>query len=276
MGLLQDETFFDALKLALAAAMLSYSTPQIVPVQIPIAFLAPPNRHDLMNPMNTKPFTISHPFQSIPNSTKDLRPLYVTIPLYTIFPLCAVRPLAFTPQGIPSPQPFNSAFWDVVRRTLEHSLYGAAVLAWFSEIAKATPEKDFGSLRDDQEPPSYDSLDLGSLPSIPTEDDLLRVDMTELESIPSSELYFGEREVAVAPRRRSIRAKPTSPLRSASSETSLVTILEDTIACEALSGLFQIPDEELYFTLGDLGELGATPPWPFSTSASAPSVLSSA
>lgn len=49
--------------------------------------------------------------------------------------------------------------------------------------------QDLALARDDQSRPSCDS---GRLSSMLGEDDLLRVDMTELESIPFSELYLGE------------------------------------------------------------------------------------
>ena len=65
--------------------------------------------------------------------------------------------------------------------------------------------QDQDSHQDAQEISSYDSLDLSSLPSTPTEDDLLRMDMSELESMPSSELYLGGPEpvtaLATLPRR---------------------------------------------------------------------------
>lgn len=139
MGLLQDETFSGVLKLAFAAGVLSSSVPYTTPVQIPITFFAPPTSYDFMNPTTTNPFATFNPFQSIPGSTKNLRPLYVAIPPYTIIPCYALQAQAIPPQWTP---PFNSAFWDVVGRTVERSVYGAMALVWFfSEIAKATPEK---------------------------------------------------------------------------------------------------------------------------------------
>lgn len=267
MGLLQEETFANALKLALAAGILSPSVPYAIPVQMPVSFFAPPI-YDFMNPTTTKPSTTFNPFLS--SSTKTLRPLYAAIPLYTIVPLHTLQPQLFSPQWTPSPPLLDSAFWEVVKRTAEYSLHGAAALTWLlSEISKTTPEKDQDSHQDAQELSSYDSLDLSSLPSTPTEDDLLRMDMTELESMPSSELYLGGPEpvtaLATLPRRHSIETGPSPPARPSSSATTMTT-LEGLIAVEELYGLIQIPDEELYFDLEDLGAQGATPPWTFDAS----------
>ncbi|KAF9644646.1 hypothetical protein BDM02DRAFT_3121550 [Thelephora ganbajun] len=270
MGVLQDETFSDALKLALSAGMLPPLMPYTFAGQMPIIFLAPPTCYDFMNHTTTKPFTISNPFLSIPGSIKTLRPSYVAIPLYTIIPLHTLQTQVSPPQSIPSPRPLDSAFWDVVERTVEHSVHGAtALVQFFSGITKATPEKDLALLRDDQQLSSCESLDLSSLPSIPTEDDLLRMDMAELESIPSSELYLGERgsktALPTAPRLLSSKTQPSRPPRSSSSDATLANLQEGYLLGEDLSILLQIPDDELYFNVEDLNELDATPPWPFNS-----------
>lgn len=212
MGVFQDETLFDALELALAARMLSPLMPFALPDQVPILFLAPLTCYDLMNPTATNPSMILGSYLSIPGSAKTLRSPYVAIPLsYAIVPLHILQAQAPPPH---SPDP---TFWNVVERAVEHSVHGATALAWlFSEVAKTTPQKvrsaelsfgrgclipwfqDPAPVRDDRRFPSCDSLDLSSLPSIATEDDLLRVDMAELDSIPSSELYIGESELATA------------------------------------------------------------------------------
>ena len=139
MGLLQEETFANTLKLALAAGILSPLVPHAIPVQTPISFYAPPI-YDFMNFMTTNLSTTLNPFLS--SSTKTLRPLYAAIPLYTIVPLHALQLQLFPPQWTPSPPPFNSAFWDAVKRTAEYSLHGVAALAWLlSEISRTAPEK---------------------------------------------------------------------------------------------------------------------------------------
>ena len=143
MGGFPDETFYHALKLALAARMLSPLTPFTPPGQVPVTFIAPSACHDFMNPTTTKPFaTIFNPHPSILGSTKTSRPPYVVIPSYTIVPLYFLQTLAPPPQP-PTPRyPPDSATWNAVERAVEHSVHGAAALAWlFSEIAKATPQK---------------------------------------------------------------------------------------------------------------------------------------
>ena len=128
MGVFKDETFLDALKLALAAAsgMLSrMRTAYPTPGRMPVVFLAPPTYYDLMNPTTTNPFTIL-------NSTKTLRPSYATIPLYAIVPFPTTQA-----QTIP-PHSLDFTFWDVVERTV----HGAVALAWFlSVIADAVSQK---------------------------------------------------------------------------------------------------------------------------------------
>ena len=141
MGLLQDETFSDALKLALAARMIS-QMPYAVPVQMPIIVFPPPAYYDFMNPTTTKQFTTYNPFMSNPGSTKTLRPSYIAVPHYTIVPFHPLQPQAPPPQWTPSPHLPDSAFWDLVKQTAEYSARGAAGLAWlFSEFAKPSPEK---------------------------------------------------------------------------------------------------------------------------------------
>lgn len=138
MGVLQNETLSDALKLALATGMLSPSMPCTFPGQIPTIFPAPPTCYDFMNPTTTKSFTTPNPYLSI----KALQPSYVAVPLYTIVPLYALQAQAPPPQSIPPPHLLDSAFWDVVERTAERSVEGAAALAWLSSaISKAAPEK---------------------------------------------------------------------------------------------------------------------------------------
>jgi len=272
MGVFPDEAFYYALKLALAARMLSPLTPSTSPGQVPVTFIAPSACYDFMNPTTTKPFTtIFNPYPSIPGSTKTSRPPYVIIPSYTIVPLHALQTLAPPPHPTTPLYPPDSAFRNVVERAVEHSIHGAAALAWLlSEIAKATPQKDLAPHRDDEQLSSCDSLDMSSLPSLPAEDDLLRVDMTELELISSSELYPREEEegitVLTAPRPSSSKSKSSPRSRSSSSITSLDTILEDYLPDEDLSGLRQIPNDELYLDLEDLAEPDAPPPWPFKSS----------
>jgi len=216
MGVFQDESFFDAPGLALAARMPPPLIHFALPGQAPTIVLAPLTCYDFMNPTTTKPFTILSPYLSIPSLTKTLRPSYVAIPLsYAIVPLHMLQ--APPPHSTVWPQPLDPTFWNVVERAVEHSVHGAAALAWlFSEIVRATPQKvrsarfffgrsclisllqSLAPVRDDRWPPSCDSLDLGFLPPIPTEDDLLCMDMTELGSISSSDLYMGEAELAAA------------------------------------------------------------------------------
>jgi len=143
MGVFQDEVFSDALKFALATGMLYPLMPFTLPGQVPTIFLAPSTCYDLMNPTATKPFTILNPYLSIPESIKTLRPSYVVIPLsYAIIPLHILQAQAPAPHPIISPHPQDPTFWNVVERAVEHSVHGAAALAWlFSEIAKATPLK---------------------------------------------------------------------------------------------------------------------------------------
>jgi len=138
MGVLQHETFSDALELVLAAGMLSPLMPCTFPGQMPMIFPAPPTCYDFMNPTTTKAFTTLTPNLSI----KALRPPYVAIPFYTIVPLYTLQAQAPPPHSIPPPHPLDSAFWNVVERTAEHSAQGAAVLAWLSSaISKVAPEK---------------------------------------------------------------------------------------------------------------------------------------
>lgn len=144
MGGFSDEALYHALKLALAARMLSPLTPFTSPGQVPVTFVAPSACYDdFMNPPNTKTFTmITNPHPSIPGSTKTSRLPYVVIPSYTIVPLHLLQTLAPPPHSTTPQYPPDSATWDVVGRAVEHSVYGAAALAWlFSEIAKATPQK---------------------------------------------------------------------------------------------------------------------------------------
>jgi len=268
MGVFQDEAFYHALKLALAARMLSPLMPFTSPSQVPV-FIAPSTCYDFMNPTTTKPFTtVLNTCPSILGSTKTSRLPYIVIPSYTIVPLHILQTLAPPPH---SPYPPDSATWDVVGRAVEHSVHGAAALAWlFSEIAKATPRKDPAPQQDDERLSSCDSLDMSTLPPLAAEDDLLRVDMTELELVSSSELYPREEEaeirVLTAPRPSSSKRRSFPPSRSSSSTISLNTIPEDYLPDEDLSGLGQIPDDELYLDLEDLAEPGASPPWPFQSS----------
>lgn len=123
----------------------------------------------------------------------------------------------------------------------------------------------------------------------------MRLDLTVLESIPSSELYVGEMErvaaVAIAPglvRALGIivssarfltppqiqfrtKAKPSPRPQSGSSRTT--TTLGGSLPAERLSALLQIADDELYFDFEVLGKLGVTPPWPFNSSAFAAHTL---
>ena len=212
MGVFQDETFFDALRLALATRMPPPLIWFALPGQAPTIFLASPAYYDFMNPTTTKPFTILNPI-------KTLQPSYVAIALsYAIVPLHLLQAQAPPPHSTASPHPPDPTFWNVVERVVEHLVHGVAALAWlFSEIVRTAPQKvrsaglfffsrsclisqlqGSAPIRDDLRPPSCGPLDLSSLPSISTEDNLLRVDMTELELIPPSELYTGEAELAAA------------------------------------------------------------------------------
>jgi len=209
MGVFRDETFTDALKLALAAGILSQTTPYTFPGQMPVVFLAPTTHYDFMNPTTTNPFTSL-------SSAKTLRPSYVAIPLYAIVPFPTFQAQPPPPQSIPSPHQLNSAFWDVVNRTVEYSVHGTMGLVWLlSKLAEAVSQKvrscgtffsrsliwspysqDLYFLRDDRQP----SCDLFDLEPLPAEDDLLRLDISGLESIPLSELYLGEGDkMTVAP-----------------------------------------------------------------------------
>ena len=218
MGVFQDETFADALKLALAAGMLSYMTPCAFPGQLPIFLLTPSTPCDIMNPTTTKPLTILDPYLSTPGSTKTLRPSYVAIPLYTIIPLPTIQVQGPPPRSTLSPHLLGSAFWDVVGRTLAYSVHGAAVLACvLSAVSEAASQKvrndgpffrsechliprlqELALLRDERQLPSCDAFDLDFIPPTPADDDLLRVDIAGLESIPSSELYLGEEDLMTA------------------------------------------------------------------------------
>ena len=127
--------------------------------------------------------------------------------------------------------------------------------------------QDLALLRDDKQPPSHDPLDLDSMLSIPVEDDLLRVDLAELESIPLSDLYFGEEAPTAAwpklvrPDRLtqpptgslispqfqfSSKVQPLLPPRSSPSGPALATLREGYLPDEDISLLLQIPDDELY------------------------------
>ena len=142
MGIFQDETFANALKLALAARLLSPSMPCTFPGQVPIVFPPPLTCYDFMNPTTTKPFAILDPYLPFYASIKTSRPSYVAVPLYTIIPLHILQVQAPPPHSTLSPHLPDPTFWNVVERTVEHSVHGAAALAWlFSEIAKATPLK---------------------------------------------------------------------------------------------------------------------------------------
>ena len=183
-------------------------TPYAFPAQMPIVFLVPLTHYDFMNPTTTNPFTTLDS-----SSTKISRPSYVAIPLYAIIPFHTIQVQTPPPQSVPSPHSLDSAFWDVVIRTAEYSLRGAAALGWlFSSFPEAVSRKvriffcslsrseshsvlysqEPSPLRDNRRLPSYDPFD--SLPSIPGED-LLRVDVSGLESIPFSELYLEEEDV---------------------------------------------------------------------------------
>lgn len=142
MGALHDETFSDALEFALAAGMLSCTTPHIFSGQMPIVFLAPSAPCDFMNPTTTKPFTILSSYISILGSTKILRPSYVAIPLYTITPLPILQVQVPPPRSIPSPHPWDSVFWDVVQRTVDYSVHGTvALVSLFSAISEAASQE---------------------------------------------------------------------------------------------------------------------------------------
>ena len=220
MGLYQDEAFSDALRFALATGMPSCSMAYAIPVQMPLVLFAPPTCHDLMNPTTTTPFTTFDSSQTTQSSTKTSQPPWIAIPLNAIFPLYALQTQVSPQQWIPSPDTLSSAFWSAVKRMAELSACGAlaVVLArLFSQIAEATPKNVRNALlsvveqgylipslqnlaytREDQQPDLCDSLDLSSLLPIPAEDDLLRVDMTVLESMSPSELYIGEAELLTA------------------------------------------------------------------------------
>jgi len=135
MGVFQDETFSDALKLALAAGILSCMTPYTFPGRMPIIFLAPITHYDFTNPTTTSPSTTL-------SSTKILQPSYVAIPLYAIVPFPIFQVQTPPSQPMPSPHHLDSAFWDVVNRTVEYSVHGAVALAWFfSKFAEAVSQK---------------------------------------------------------------------------------------------------------------------------------------
>lgn len=146
MGVLQDETFSDALKLALATGMLSRTMPFAFSGQAPVIFLAPPPCYDFMNLTTMKPLTIPNPYLQFPGWTMTLQPSYVAIPFYTITPLFPLQAEAPPPHSIPSPHPPSHAFWNAVERTVEHSVHGAATLAWLSSaLAKVTSQKVRGT-----------------------------------------------------------------------------------------------------------------------------------
>jgi hypothetical protein len=140
MGLFQEEAFSDALKIALAAGMPSYSIPHTVPV--PLVLFAPPTYHDLTSSTTMTPFTTLDLSQSIQGSTKTLQTPYIALPLHMIFPVYALQAQVPPPQWVPSPCLLSSAFWNVVKKTAELSACGAVALAQlFLQIAEATPKK---------------------------------------------------------------------------------------------------------------------------------------
>lgn len=142
MGLVQDEAFRDALKLAFAAGMLSHSMSCAIPVQTRLVLLAPSTCYDFTNPTTTKPFTTSNLFQSIQGPTKTIQPTYLAIPLTMGFPAHALQAQMLPPHWLPSSCSLNSAFWDVLRRTAELSVYGFVALAWISlQAAKISHKK---------------------------------------------------------------------------------------------------------------------------------------
>ena len=122
MGVLQDETFSDTLKLAFTAGMLSHThtIPCTFSGQTPNITFSPPH---FMNPTTTEPLTTTNPHPP----TKTLRPSHTAIPLCTIIPLVVPTPQAQAPppQSPPPPHPLNSAFWNAV----DCSVRGAAALA---------------------------------------------------------------------------------------------------------------------------------------------------
>ena len=135
MGVFRDETFSDALKLALAAGILSRTMPYTFGGRTPLIFLAPITFYDFMNPMSTNPsMTLS--------STKTLRPPYVTIPLHAIVPFPTLHVQAPPSLSTPSPHHLDFAFWEVINRTVEYSVHGTMALAWFfSMIVEAISQK---------------------------------------------------------------------------------------------------------------------------------------
>jgi hypothetical protein len=133
MGALQHETFSDALRLAVAAGML--------PLAVPVICITPPTFYDFMNSTNTKPFTILNPHLPIPGSTKTLRLSYVAIPLYTIIHTPTLQAQVPPPHPIPPRHGPDSAFWDVVERTMAYAAHGAMALGWFLAIAEAISQK---------------------------------------------------------------------------------------------------------------------------------------
>lgn len=137
MGLFQDEALSDALKLTLAAGMLSSSATYSIPVQMPLVLFAPSLYYDLMNLTTTKPFMTLN----LPQPIKTLQPPHVAIPFYAIFPACALQAQIRISPWVPPPCSLNSAFWDVVRNTVELSVYGVVALAWLLQVTKATPKK---------------------------------------------------------------------------------------------------------------------------------------
>jgi len=247
--------------------------PHALPGQAPIVVLAPPTCYDLMNPTTTIPFTIpdSNP------THKSLRPSYVAIPLYAMIPLPTPQVQALPPHPTLSPHLLNPVFRDVIERTVEHLILGATALVWlFSAFAEAAYQKDLTTVQDDSEQLSgCDSFDLDSLPPVSMEDDLLRMDMTELKSIPSSELYLGETKL-VTPRIRTVHLTsnlPRSSLlsRSSSIATTLTSPRESFLPSEDLTSLLQMPDDELYLNPEYLDGPATTPPWPFNSLAVPPS-----
>lgn len=214
MGIPQDEVDLpDTLGLTLTAGMLPHMTLYSFPGQTPIVPFTPSTRYDFTNPTTTTKHL------QISSTTKASQSSHIVIPLYAVVPLPSHQVRAPPPQPVPSPHPLGPAFWDVVERTVDYSVHGTLAMVWLLlAIAEAISQKvrraetffgpgrrlipyhlqDLAFLRDSQTSSSCDPFDLDSLPFIPTEDDLLRVDVSGLESIPSSELYLGEEDLMAA------------------------------------------------------------------------------
>ena len=136
MGVFQDETFFDALRLALATRMPPPLICFALPGQAPTIFLTSPACYDFMNPTTTKPFMILNPI-------KTLQPSYAAIVLsYAIVPLHLLQAQAPPSHSTASLHPPDPTFWNVVERVVEHLVHGVTALAWlFSEIVRTAPQK---------------------------------------------------------------------------------------------------------------------------------------